>query len=99
MCEPSAAPSRVGNEVGPQCPPLFGRPTPRTPRPTLGGLLPDTNRRFVKERTGPDLEERPVCIQYVTESGDLFGEIKLFLPARRRPTVEHSLEARDVQRQ
>src|SRR5271157_883358 len=58
MSEPSAAPSTVGNEVGPQCPPLFGRPTPRAPRPTLGGILPLTNGRFVKEQTGPDLDER-----------------------------------------
>ena len=53
-------------------------------------LLPDTNRRFVKERTGPDRDERPLSIQYVTEPGDRFGQIELFLPARRRPTVDHS---------
>src|SRR5208337_1985989 len=58
MSESSTAPSTVGNEVGPQCPPLFGRPTPRFPRPTLGGILHLTNGRFVKEQTGPDLDER-----------------------------------------
>ena len=46
-------------------------------------LLPDTDTRIVKDRTGPDLDERPVYIQYVTEPGDPFGQIKLFLPARR----------------
>jgi len=59
MSEPSASPSTVENEVGPQCPPLFSRPTPRAPRPTLGGILPLTNGRFVNEQTGPDLDERP----------------------------------------
>src|SRR5271157_5902830 len=28
----------------------------------------------------------PPSIQYVTEPGDRFGQIELFLPARRRPT-------------
>src|SRR5208283_4534185 len=59
MSEPFAAPSTVGNEVGPQCLPLFGRPTPRAPRYALGGILPLTNGRFAKEQTGPDLDERP----------------------------------------
>src|SRR5271157_4570199 len=59
MSEPSASPSTLENEVAPQCPPLFSRPTPRAPRPTLGGILPLTNGRFVKEQTGPDLDERP----------------------------------------
>ena len=27
--------------------------------PTLGGIMPVTNGRFVKEQTGPDLDERP----------------------------------------
>src|SRR5208282_1969046 len=30
-------------------------------------------------RPGPDLDERPLFIQYVTEPGDCFGQIKLFL--------------------
>jgi len=46
-----------------------------------------------------DLDERPLCIEYVTEPDDPFGQIKLFLPARRRPAVERSLEAGDAQRQ
>ena len=53
--------------------------------------LPGTNRRIVKDRTGPDLDERPVSIQYVTEPGNCFGQLNPFLPARRRPTVGHSL--------
>jgi len=61
-------------------PPLASRPTPHASRPTTPGpagsgraqtlprwLLPDTNRRFVKDRTGPALDERPLHIQYVTE--------------------------------
>src|SRR5208337_1195540 len=46
-----------------------------------------------KDRTGPDLDERRVYIQYVTEPGDPFGQIKLFLPTRRPSTVDHSLVA------
>jgi hypothetical protein len=34
-------------------------------------------------------------IQYVTESGDLFGQIKLFLPTRRRPAIDHSVNQFD----
>ena len=39
-------------------------------RPFLRWLLPDTDRRIVKDRTGPDLDERPLYIEYVTEPGD-----------------------------
>src|SRR5271157_2382971 len=99
MSEPSASPSTVGNEVGPQCPPLFCRPTPRAPRPTLSGILRLTNGRFVKEQTEPDLDERPHYFQYVTEPGNLFGKINRFLPARRRPTVDRSLVAGGARRQ
>ena len=42
--------------------------------------LPSTNRRIDKDRTGPDLDERPVSIQYVTELGDCCGKINPFLP-------------------
>src|SRR5271157_5734127 len=78
MSEPSASPSTVENEVGPQCPPLFSRPTPRAPRPTLGGILPLTKGRFAKEQTGPDLDERPhsFSIKRVRGSGFVLG----FLP-------------------
>ena len=40
-----------------------------------------------------------VYIQHVTEPGDCCGKINPFLPTRRRPTVEHSLEAGNTQRQ
>ena len=54
--------------------PLFFRSTLHA-RPTGSGraqtlpqwLLPDTDNRIGKERTGPDLDERPVHLQYVTE--------------------------------
>src|SRR5271157_5555460 len=46
-------------------------------------LLPDTDRRIDKDRAEPDLDDRPLSIQYVTESGDPFGKIKLFLATRR----------------
>ncbi len=41
-----------------------------------GVILPDTDTRIGKDRTRPDLHERPVFIQYVTEPGDSFGQIK-----------------------
>jgi hypothetical protein len=83
-------------------------PVPRsTPVPAGSGraqtlphwLLPDTDPRFVKDRTGSNLDERLLYIQYVTEPGDSCGKINPFLPARCRPTIEHSLAAGDAQRQ
>ncbi len=91
--------------------PLFPRHSPLPPRhppePAGSGraatlphwLLPDTDRRFVKVRTGSNLDERPLYIQYVTEPGDSCGKINPFLPTRCRPTVKHSLAAGDAQRQ
>jgi hypothetical protein len=38
------------------------------------GLLHATNRRIDKGRTGPDLDERRVYIQYVTKPGDSCSE-------------------------
>ena len=35
---------------------------------------------------------------YVTDPGNFFGQINPFLPARRRPTVDHSLVAGGAQR-
>src|SRR5271157_6262429 len=61
---------------------------------TCTRLLPSTDRRIDKDRTGPDLDDRPLSFQYVTESGDPFGPIKLFLATRRHPAVgrnEHPL--------
>ncbi len=87
--------------------PLFSRPTPHASRLSSGvrscagpsPLATDTNRRFVKERTGPDRDEQPLCIEYDTEPDDPFGQIKIFLPARRRSTVDRSLAAGGAQRQ
>jgi hypothetical protein len=61
-------------------------------------LLPATDRPIAKDRTGPGLDERPLSIQYVTEPGDPFGQFKVFLPARRRSTVDHSLAAGGARR-
>ena len=46
----------------------------------------------------------PLCqyvteIRYVTEPGNFFGQIHPFLPARHRPTVDHSLVAGGARRQ
>ena len=76
-----------GNLVGPQrplghCsdasrPTLHARPAGSGHAQTLPRwLLPDTDTRIGKDRTRPDLHERPVFIQYVTEPGDSFGQIK-----------------------
>ncbi len=62
-------------------------------------LLPDTDSRFAKDRTGPDLDERPLYIHYVTEPGNSCGKIKPFFPTRHHPTVDHSLVAGGAQRQ
>ncbi len=67
------------------CPLPSHAPRPTTPGPAGSGraqtfprwLLPHTDRRIDKDRTGPDLDDRPLSIQYVTESGDRFGQIKL----------------------
>jgi len=83
------------------------------PRPAGSGraqtlprwLLPSTDRRIGKDRTGPGLDERPIHIQYVTEiqhvtePGNFLEQINPFLPARRRPSVDHSLVAGGAQRQ
>jgi len=87
--------------------PLFFRPHVGT-RPTSRvrcaqtlsrRLLPDTDRRIGKDRTGPDLHERSLYIKYVTEPGDSCGKISPFLLTRCRPTVKRSLAAGDAQRQ
>src|SRR5271157_700825 len=60
------------------------------PSPTASSRAvgePGTGAYVAKDRAGPDLDDRPHFIQYVTEPSDCFGQIKLFLPARRRPTV------------
>ena len=60
-------------------------------RPSPHWLLPDTDRRFVKDRTGPNLDERSLYIQYVTEPGDSFGKSIRFSPlAAARPLTIRS---------
>jgi hypothetical protein len=79
--------------------PQFSRHSPLPPTTLPHWLLPDTDRRFVKDRTGSNLDERPLYIEYVTEQGDSCGKIKPFFPTRRRRTPGHSLVARGAQRQ
>ncbi len=82
--------------------PLFSRPTPPAPRPTTPRpagsgraqtlprwLLPATDHRIGKDRTGPDLDERPLYFQYAPSQTISADKINLFLPTRRRPLVDH----------
>ncbi len=57
-------------------------------------LLPDADTRIGKEPTGPDLDERPLYIKYVTEPGDFYGQNNLFPSTRRRSSVDRSLVAK-----
>src|SRR5271157_3057604 len=76
-------------------PPHAPRATPHTPPAGSGRartpprLLPDTDSRIGKDQTGPDLDKRPLYMQYVTESGDSCGQNQLFSsrssPSDRRP--------------
>ena len=67
-------------------------PVPRsTPGPAGSGraqtphwLLPDSDRRFIRDRTGSNLDERRLYIQYVTKPGDSRGKINPLLLARHR---------------
>src|SRR5208282_699673 len=95
--------------------PLFSRPTPHTPRRQASGfrscadpppLATACHRPPNCQRPNGTRSRRavPLCqyvteIQYVTEPGNFFGQIHLFLPARRRPTVDHSLTAGGAQRE
>src|SRR5271157_3118403 len=83
---------------------------PVPPQGTLERLLLRTEQtgwsvvynrnRIGKDRTGPDLDDRPLSIyQYVTEPGDPSGHLKLFLHKRRRSPVDRSLVAGRAQRQ
>ena len=82
---------------------LFSRPRPPAP-PRQGQrgqvvrgpprwLLPAIDRRIDKDRMGPDLDERPLYIECITEPGDSCGEISPLFLARRRRTLDHSLLA------
>jgi len=56
---------------------LHARPAGSGPAQTLPRwLLPDTDSRIGKDRAGPDLHERPLYIQYVTEPGDSCGKFE-----------------------
>jgi len=72
MSEPSAAPSTVGNEIGPQCTPLISRLTPHAPRPSLRWLLPDTDSRIPHELQGLVLYISP--LSSLTASSRVVGE-------------------------
>ena len=86
------------------------RPTPhqrgqvvRRPSPPGYCLLPTAE--LAKIERGPISTSGPSIIQYVTEfqyvtgPGNFFGQIHPFLPARGRPTVDHSLGAPGAQGQ
>ena len=85
--------------------PLFSRPTPHAPpawsgraRTLPAGYCHPPTAELTKTERDPISTSGP-SIQYVTEPGNLFGKINRFLPARRRPTVDHSLVAGGAQRQ
>ena len=56
-----------------------------------------TGGKVAEDRTGTDLDERPLYLLF-TEPGDSCGQINPFSPARRRPTVDHSLVPRGTRR-
>ena len=90
---------------------LTPRPTPHAPRrrpPQPAGsvceetprwLLPDTNRRLVKERTGSDLDERPVYFSMSPNRSIAAEKSICFFPTRCRTTVDHSHVAGGAGRQ
>ena len=61
-------------------------------------LLPATDSQIGKGRTGSDLDERPVYIEYVTKPGDSYGKINPFPPLASAQPL-HSLVAGGTQRQ
>ena len=68
-------------------------------------LVPSTDIRIGKDRTGPDLDERSLFVSMSPKFSMLpnqaisFGQIHPFLPARRHTTVDHSHPAGGAQRQ
>jgi len=62
-------------------------------------LTPNCQRWSARSRRTVRPYQYVTEIQYVTEPGNFFGQIHPFLPARRRPTVDHSLVAGGAQRQ
>src|SRR5208282_5746447 len=82
--------------------PLCFRPTLDASRPTPDQrgqvvrraprwLLPDTNRRFVKDRTEPDRDERPLYFSMSPNRAIAADKSIRFFPPRCRTTVDHSL--------
>ena len=54
-------------------------------------LLPLTECRIPKDRTGPDLDERPLYLSMSPNQAIVAEKSIRFFPARRRSTVDHSL--------
>jgi len=54
-------------------------------------LLPDTNRRFVKDPTGPDLNERSLYSSISPTQAIPADKSIRFFPTRCRTTLDHSL--------
>jgi len=93
--------------------PLFFRPTPTRAGASGVRSCADSSPLATAIHRHPNWERpngtrsrraAPLCqyvteIQYVTEPGNFFGQIHPFLPARRRPTVDHSRVAGGAQRQ
>jgi len=63
-------------------------------------LLPDTNRRFVKERTGPDLDEHPLYFS-MSQNRAIRADKSIRFSPRRRGTIvvmaKKTLNESDVQ--
>jgi len=82
--------------------PLFSHPTLRAPRPMLGGILPVTNNRFVKEQTGLDLDDRPHSFSMSPNQAICSNKSIYFSPlAARALTIRswpEALDARDLSR-
>jgi hypothetical protein len=90
MCEPSAASSTMGHEVGPQFPPLFCSKRLALQAPHAQGwcLSPTVE---LSKIDGTRSRRAAPLFQYDTKPGGPFLQIKHFLPARLCTTVDHSL--------
>src|SRR5208282_2091203 len=79
MSEPSASPSTVGNEVGPQCPPLFCSKRLALQAPHAQGwcLSPTVE---LSKIDGTRSRRAAPLFQYDTKPGGPFLQIKHFLP-------------------
>ena len=99
-----------GKRVGPPTSPGHGSPAPRSTPPSAGTsavrshtdpppLATACHRpRIPKDRTGPDLDERALYLNYCCrEPGDSCAQIHPFLPTRRRSPVDRSLVAKSAQ--